>query len=437
MTTEMLQLAYLVMLFAATTPQGVSDQSHIIGIPLPSGSFTVGRISYDWVDQTRSETLSKVPDTRREIMVDIWYPARSGKPKTSLAPYFPYAAQIDKSPAADEAEHNNLGALWTTIASGYVHADVYENAPPADVEAHFPLIIFSHSFNGEPWAYTHEITDLVSHGYIVATIHHTYEVTVAAFPDGRIIPFSADNARGSEAPSLEEILKWAEPRVNVWAGDILFTLDQLTRLNAAPQHRDQKNQKDVPAPFAGQLDLDAVGVMGHSFGGLAAERACELDQRIKVCVNQDGGLNGPFTHFVRGHLPTQPFMVLNSAPRPAPSDEELKSLRMTREAFEKDEAEVQAGIEKDFQGCSGGAYHVTFEFPSFRHTSFTDLPLVRAAGNPNDTATALHSLQLAESYTLMFFDKFLKSAPAALLDHASAKGNEVEIKRYVRPQAAK
>jgi hypothetical protein len=350
----MFHLALVAVLFAVATPQAASHQSRIMSIPPPSGSFTVGRISYDWVDRSRPEVLSKVPNARREIVVDIWYPARPGKLKSVIAPYFPHAAQIGKRSAAAEAERNNWGALWTTIASGRVHAQVYEDAPGAAVEAHFPLIIFSHAFNGEPWAYTQEITELVSHGYVVATIHHTYEVTVAAFPDGRIIPFSAENARGSEAPSLEKMLQWAEPRVNVWAADILFTLDQLTRLKAARQNRNQKNRENAPAPFAGQLDLDHVGAMGHSFGGFAAERACELDQRIKVCLNQDGGLSGPFPDFAGGHLPTQPLMVLSSALGPAPSDEELKALRMTREAFEKDEAEVQGRLRGIFRAAPVG-----------------------------------------------------------------------------------
>src|SRR5262249_35108102 len=157
--------------------------------------------------------------------------------------------EIDKSTAA-EAERNNWGALWPSVASGRVHAQIYANAPGAAVAGRFPLIIFSHGFTGEPWAFTHQVAELVSHGYVVATIHHTYEVTVAAFPDGRMVPFSAENARGSEAPSLEEMLKWAEPRVNVWAADIRFTLDQLTRLNAASQGKVQKSQNDLQVPFA-------------------------------------------------------------------------------------------------------------------------------------------------------------------------------------------
>ena len=393
----------------------------------------MGRVSYDWVDQSRSEILSKVPNTRREIMVDVWYPAQPNQPHLPIASYFPHAEAIDKKNTAAEAERNNWGALWKSVASSRVHAQIYDNPPGAAVAAGFPLIIFSHGFTGEPWAFTHQIAELVSHGYVVATIHHIYEVIVAAFPDGRMVPFSAENARGSEAPSLEEMLKWAEPRVNVWTADIRFTLDQLTRLNAPSQGKAQKNQNNPQVPFT--IDFGHVAAMGHSFGGIAAEHACELDQRFKACLNQDGGIGGPFIHFAGGHLPTQPFMLLSS-PMPVPTDEALKASHMTRQVFEKDRAEVEAGIEKDFQGCSGGAYRVTFNVPGFLHRSFTDLPLLRA-DTAHDRGTALHSLQLVESYTLAFFDKFLKSAPGTLLDRAPAKSGEVQIRRYLKSQTAR
>jgi predicted dienelactone hydrolase len=426
----MLRLICLRLTLAAIS-QDVGGQSTIINIPAPSGPFSVGRVSYDWVDQSRSEGLSKVPNARREIMVDVWYPA-DARLTAAFASYFPHAAQIDKSSAA-EAESNNWGALWMMVASGKVHAEVYEGVPAAGTR--FPLIIFSHAFNGEPWAYTHEIKELVSHGYVVATIHHTYEVTVAAFPDGRMVPFSAENARGTEAPSLEEALKWAEPRIDVWAADIRFTLDQLTRLNADAREEEQKGQKARLVPFAGRLDLDRIGVIGHSFGGVAAERACELDLRIKACLNQDGGIGGPIVHFPGGHLPTQPIMLLSSPPFPPPTDEELKRIHLTREAFEKDKAETQAAIEKDFQSCSGGAYRVTIQLPGFSHNSFTDMPLLRAIVARSDTVSALQSLQLAESYTVAFFDRFLKGTHSPLLDSVPAK--DVHIRRYMQATIAR
>jgi hypothetical protein len=60
----------------------------------------------------------------------------------------------------------------------------------------------------------------VSRAYVVATLHHTYEVTVAMFADGRMIPFPEESARGTEAPTPDEMRRWAAPRIDVWAAEL-------------------------------------------------------------------------------------------------------------------------------------------------------------------------------------------------------------------------
>jgi len=408
---------------AAVFAQSNLRASFGIDLSRPSGPYAVGRASYDWVDSTRPETLSKTPNTPREIVVDVWYPAAMPQPGVHAAPYFPNAEKINQSPYA-QAERRELGNLWPTIASGSVHAHTYENAPVASAPPRFPLLIFSHAIGSEPYLYAHQIEDLVSHGFIVATIHHTYEVGVAVFTDGRMVPFSEENFRRSRVNGVEDISnerKWENERFDVWAGDMRFTLDEITRLNTTPLSK---------APFAGRVDLARVGVFGHSFGGIAVGRACELDQRFKACLNQDGaGDDGPLQLYEGGHLPTQPFMFLRS-PRPGPpSDEELRAMQMTRKQFEQDRAETLAALDKRLQSCSGGAYQVWIETPGFRHNSFGDLNLLRA-DDAQETAKALKSLRVVEAYTRAFFDKYLKGASDTLLDRGPAKDSDVKIKRY-------
>jgi hypothetical protein len=321
---------------------------------------------------------------------------------------------------------NDVGNLWLTIVSGSVHTHTYQNAPVAAGPSRFPLLIFSHAIWGEPYAYTIQIEELVSHGFIVATIHHTYEVSVAVFPDGRVIPYSEENLQRSRVNGVEDISnerKWENERLDVWAADMRFTLDQITRLSMAPQ---------TNAPFAGRVDLTRVGVFGHSFGGIAVGRACELDLRFKACLNEDGmGDDGPLQRYEGGHPPTQPYLFLRS-PRPGPpSDEELKAMQMTRKEFEQDRAEALASLDQKLESCSGGAYQVWIQTTGFRHNSFGDLNFLRAAGNPEETARALRSLRAVESYTIAFFDKFLNGARDTLLDREPANG-EVVIKRYSR-----
>ena len=69
--------------------------------------------------------------------------------------------------------------------------------------------------------------------------------------------------------------------INEGAADVRFILDRLTELNA----RDAQHFS-----IAGRLDLNRFGAMGHSAGAEFAARACQLDARLKACVDLDGGM---------------------------------------------------------------------------------------------------------------------------------------------------
>jgi hypothetical protein len=422
-----MRLIWLLLWSTAVLAQSSSRAPSGVDLTPGSGPYAVGRVTYDWIDSSRPETLSKVPNTQREIVVDVWYPALQPQANVRPAAYFPRAEKIDQSPYA-QAEIRDLGDLWSMIVSGRVHTHTYENVPVASAAARFPLLIFSHAILSEPYLYAHQIEDLVSHGFIVATVHHTYEVAVVVFADGRIIPFSEENFRRSRVNGVEDISnerKWENERFDVWAGDMRFTLDQITHLNSAPLPQ---------APFSGRVDLARVGVFGHSFGGIAVGRACELDQRFKACLNQDGtGDDGPLQRYEGGHAPAQPFMFMRSPRLGPPSDADLKAMQMTRKEFEKDRAETLALQEKLLRSCSGGAYQVWIETPGFRHNSFGDLNLLRAAGKSEDTEKALKSMRVVETYTRAFFDKYLNGAHDTLLDHEPAKDSDVKIERYEQP----
>lgn len=52
----------------------------------PNGPHAIGTLTYHWVDDARSEVFTSDPGDHRELMVQIWYPARP--PRTAArAPY--------------------------------------------------------------------------------------------------------------------------------------------------------------------------------------------------------------------------------------------------------------------------------------------------------------------------------------------------------------
>jgi len=52
-----------------------SEHSVSLALPKPTGSYAVGRTTFDWVDSTRIDSMASKPDVRRELTVWIWYPA--------------------------------------------------------------------------------------------------------------------------------------------------------------------------------------------------------------------------------------------------------------------------------------------------------------------------------------------------------------------------
>jgi hypothetical protein len=46
-------------------------------LPSPTGVFSVGRLSLEFVDPDRPELFSDDPNAHRELVLWLWYPARS------------------------------------------------------------------------------------------------------------------------------------------------------------------------------------------------------------------------------------------------------------------------------------------------------------------------------------------------------------------------
>ena len=74
------------------------DEKTVGDLPRPTGPSAVGRAILYWKDPSRQEVLSDDPGDKRELMVDLWYPAQpqAGSPS---APYVAEAEAILKAQA--------------------------------------------------------------------------------------------------------------------------------------------------------------------------------------------------------------------------------------------------------------------------------------------------------------------------------------------------
>ena len=215
-------------------------------LPEPTGEYAVGTTSYHFIDSEREETYTADPNDKREITAKVWYPSVE-VPEADTTPYFSeelssaIALGLDIPPA-------DFSNVINSISTNSV-----ANAPVAEAESEFPVLIFSHGFGDLPELNAVTAEELASQGYVVVALNHTYDSTVNIFPDGQVIPQSSlfDEAEN------EQLLDLLAESIDIRAEDAQFVLDELEEIDAGD---------DPTGLFSGKLDLERVGMYGVFFG---------------------------------------------------------------------------------------------------------------------------------------------------------------------------
>jgi predicted dienelactone hydrolase len=366
-------------------------------LPTPSGPFGIGRVGYDWTDSARPDRYSTDPQAHRELMVYLWYPT-SQKAAETKGPYLPAAKEMDAIPDIQHRMQQEFEGNWPLIVSGTITSHVRDGAPPAKNPRRFPVVLLSHGSGGTTFEYTSLIEDLVSHGYVVAAIEHTYTAIAVAFSNRKIVPFHQDPADLTPEQRFQRMMAEAAAGISEGGADIRFVLDKLTELNSVDaQH----------FPLAGRLDLNSVAAMGHSAGGAFAARACQLDGRFKACVDLDGTMVpvAALPEYPDGKTIQQPLLLLEAY---HPESRMGGTHAQLEDYLKKKEAQLQS--------CPAGSYDVVLKSPGIYHGSFSDYSLLAAGGDTNAMAIALHNVSLTQMFVRAFLDKYLKHEKAPLFE---------------------
>lgn len=346
-------------------------------LPDPGGPYPLGTVSFHWTDAGRLEAYTSDPADQREIMVQFWYPA---EPAPGAEPA-PWMERLDVAGPAI-ARYLRLPD-FILDHTGLIRTHAYPEAPLAAAEPRYPVILYSHGWNGFRTTNLDEVEALASRGYVVVTIDHTYGAMLTVFPGGRVVlnqpdALPADDIPEAEAQPLREQL------VGTYAGDLRFVLDQLERLDRGA----------VEGPFAGRLDLERVGLFGHSTGGGAVALACSQDPRCRAGVGLDAWLV-PVPEAALDAGLAQPFLFLWS---------EVWSSARNDERF----ARLIPQLRGDFRSVT---------IRGTRHYDFTLLPLLSplapALGLKGPLAGA-RVMQIVDDYLTAFFDQALKGRPTPL-----------------------
>lgn len=343
--------------------------------PEPTGPFQVGTTSFHWVDESREETLTEDNMTdKRELVADVWYPA-SVQEDLQPAPYWENAAiEMPALRSALSSVPPRIMLRGTEFEG--IDSYSYANVPVAGETERYPVVLFSPGWGGIPRLYSIQFEELASHGYVVVALNHPYETAITLFPDGREVRM---------APLIEP-----DPLIPIMAADISFALDQLEALD-----------NGEAGLFAGRLDMNEIGLYGHSLGGWAVGLALFEDSRLKAGMTQDGALTG--TAMQAGL--DQPFMYL--------AGEDLSLAGGNPRRIDS------------FENFRGSTYLLTLL--DFAHLNFTDGALWGIRFPLVGTVDEGRAIEVINSYLVAFFDQTLKGIESPLLQGASADYPEVDF----------
>ena len=368
-------LGTLVWLVAAALPWVLPVPS----LPEPTGAFAVGTVSYELVDEARLEAYSTAPDDKRRFMAQVWYPVDD-------------PAGAESSPYLDRVE---IAAPALAKSFGFPdflfnHLDLAKNyafleAPPSTAGP-FPILVFSHGLTGFRGQNSYQMEELASHGYVVAAIDHTYGNRVSVFPDNTVIEYDGTLAFPPGVENAGNIL------VRTWAGDISYLLDEMGLWAAGRSGAD-------PIEWSNLLDLERIGVFGHSTGGGTAMELCAKDDRCDAVVGLDTWAVPVSDDVVEGGL-EQPLMFIST------------SLWMVDERLVAKNTLFASSANERFDLTVAGAdhYDVT-DFPGFS-------PLTPRLGI-TVTENGTIAQDAAQAYTRAFFDRYLRGIDSELLDGPS------------------
>ncbi len=388
----------------------------VFRFPHPTGPYHIGTLSYHWVDASRSDVFAADPQARRELMAQIWYPAKANQ-SAARATYMPDAEAVTTAIARI---HDKPAFLFRHFK--YVTTHAIGSAPVAGDVPSFPVLIFLEGLTGFRQMNTFQVEALASHGYIVVALDQPGVAAAVMFPDGRqvaglplvqlrpVIDRSyMPESPGKGAPLLHGRVLKGGSIIPQLAQDASFTLDQLAALN----------QADPNGILTGRLDLQRVGTFGVSLGGIVVGEACRLEPRLRACLVMDAPMP---TAVVKAGL-QQPSMWITR---------DAATMRLERQrAGGWPNAEIEAHqttMRAVYEGLPGAGYFV--RMTGTFHLNFTDIanwtPLASQL-NLSGPINGQRAHDIVNAYSLSFFDRHLLGRPATLLDGPAIQFPEVRF----------
>ncbi|HEX5097083.1 MAG TPA: carboxylic ester hydrolase, partial [Acidimicrobiia bacterium] len=330
----------------------------------------------------------------RELMVQLWYPA-------THEPNAPRAAYMPDADAVGPVLARFLGVPAVTLAPlRDFTTNAVARAPLADDGRAYPVIVLLVGIKGSyRQLHTFQVEELVSRGYVVAALDQPTSVAMVVFPDGREVAY---DDRWDPPHSA-----FMDANIPYLAHDVSFTLDQLAAI-AESNHL-----------LHGRLDLERVGIIGHSFGAVVGAEACHLEPRLRAGLLEEAFVPADV---LRAGL-RQPIMFFTR------DEDSMRLERRTAGGWpETDIRETLDTMWAAYRQLPGDGFFV--QARNMFHLDMTDAgllaPFVPWPGLAGPIGVE-RAHEIVNAYSLAFFDRELRGQPAPLLDGPPERFTEVQF----------
>jgi len=194
------------------------EHRSMVTLPVPTGSFSVGRTIRDWTDSVDADPLAPVPGTKRELLVWIWYPSASAQ-SVAADDYLP----LELRPLPETADRANIWTLLTR-APANVRGHSARDPDVSREQRSYPVVIMRAGASASVLNYSTLAEDLASHGYVVVGFDAPYRTGRVIFPDGRVIQrVEQNNPERCVGPDRTRMEQCAVRVLTAWTRDIAFS----------------------------------------------------------------------------------------------------------------------------------------------------------------------------------------------------------------------
>lgn len=310
-------------------------------------------------------------------------------------------------------DHSRIDSFEQDGSFREVPIYIYYPETAEGVPDSLPLVVFSHGAFGYYQSNTSTYMELASNGYVVVSMDHPHHSLFTQDTSGKIILADQEfigsvmeignstdpNANAEEKLSLYQ--DWMELRT----ADIGFVLDEIETAKAAGEMSDiwflsEESRNNILSVLE-KMDMQSVGLMGHSMGGAASIALGRERDDISAVIDLDGTMLTEYVDVEDGQF------IISDQPY------ELPILEFVNWET-RNQLQEYLSDEEDYPNTKVMKYAMTgfsVILRDTKHMDFTDLPLLSPfigkmlGSGERDTR---ETMMIVNSIVLEFFDCYLK-----------------------------